>query len=242
MHKAALLPVSIAALTLLFGTSCKKDEPMQILDLGYGYFPTDTGRWVEYEVDSTWYDELNGVNGHVNYRLREVIAENFTDPEGRPAQRVKRYVQDSLGVWNTRDVWWQTRDNYAAEKTEENLRRLKMSFPVSLGRYWDVNIYNPDANEVYPNEPQEIEVGYHDIGDPWSVNGMSFDSTVTVDSDYPNNLVDTLIWQERYAKHVGMIEKFYQRSKTDIQYPQGLPPIISTLGMRLRMTVVAHGG
>ena len=209
--------------------SCKKDTT-QPVDLGYEYFPTGLGKWIEYQVDSTWYDEFNSIAGTVSYRMRETIFENFTDPEGRTAQRIRRQVLDTAGVWHTRDIWWQVRDNHAAEKTEENLRRLKLSYPVGLNRYWNANIYNTD---------EELELTYGDLNTPFSVNGMSFDSTVTVESTYFNNIIDTISFNERWAKHVGMVQKKWIRSNSQWD---SLIGEFRTTGWTLRMTAVAYGG
>jgi hypothetical protein len=206
--------------------ACKKDKTMPV-DIGYAYFPTTIGQWVEYQVDSSWYDEANLISGNKSFRLREEIFENFTDPEGRAAQRIRRSVLDSVGNWHTRDIWWQTRDNFAAEKTEENLRRLKLSFPVGANRYWNMNAYNT---------AQEVDVTYQQIHTAWSDQGLSYDSTVVVKSTYFNNLIDTLIFEERYAKNVGMISQRWIDSNT--QYPGGFP---ETKGWRMTMTAVAYG-
>ena len=222
MKARALFLIGAAAVM----SSCKKEDTLPV-DLGLGYFPTAIGHWVEYQVDSSWYDEVNFLSGSVSYRLREEIFEHFTDPEGRPAQRVRRSVQDSTGAWRIRDIWWQTRDNFAAEKTEENLRRLKLSFPVGPNRYWNTNVYNTTG---------EMELTYQQINTAWSGGGLSYDSTVVAKSTYFNNLIDTLLFEERGAKQVGMVQKRWTDSNT--QYPGGSPV---TKGWTLRMTAVAYG-
>ena len=115
-------PLLFALGTMVLFVACKKEE-VEEPDLGHGYFPTDVGTWVEYKVDSLWRDEPSGVLDSVSYRLLERIEEHYTDLEGRPCQRIHRYVQDATGAWVVRDVWTSTVDTYAAEKTEENYRR-----------------------------------------------------------------------------------------------------------------------
>lgn len=226
-----LITLVLATMTM----SCKKDKTAPV-DLGLAYFPIDTGRWVEYQVDSVWYDEAFGLSGSLSYLLREEIFEEFSDPAGRPAQRIRRRVWvDSLNSWRTRDIWWQTRDNFAAEKTEENLRRLKLTFPMSTGKFWNANIYN--------TQQEAMDLTYDQVHVPWSSGSLGFDSTTTVRGTYFNNLVDTLIFQERYAKHVGLVYKFWHDSKTDYHYPPPPdPPVITTRGWRITMQVVAYGG
>lgn len=218
-----LVDITPACAAMLLICGCSKDETAPV-DLGYAYFPTDTGRWIEYQVDSAWYIEPFGQYGSVSYRLRETILEDFTDPEGRPAQRIRRAVwDDSLGIWRNRDIWWQVKDSHHAEKTEENLRRLKLAFPVRTGTYWNANVYNT---------LEDMEVTYEEIGVPWSANGLTYDSTVTVEGTYFNNPIDTIMFEERYAKHVGMVSKHWIRSNTQS---------LGTTGWRLDMTAVAFG-
>lgn len=225
MKPSTLLPC--LALSALF-PACSKDKTEPV-DLGLEYFPKNVGHWVEYQVDSSWYNEGDAIYGSRSYRLRETIFEEFTDPEGRPAQRIRRSVQDSTGAWYTKDIWWQTRDNYYAERSEENLRRLKLSFPVKGNRYWNTNVYNT---------AEERELTYGELHVPALVDGTSFDSTITVESTYFNNIIDTLMLEERWAKHVGMVSRFQVESGS--QYDTSLNTWLTT-GWRVKMTAVAYG-
>ncbi len=229
MNMRLLRPFGAAAVLGLVLIGCSKDTTEPV-DLGFDYFPTQVGKWVEYQVDSTWYDEFNSISGTVSYRVRETVFEDFTDPEGRPAQRIRREVQDTAGVWHTHDIWWQVRTASAAEKTEENMRRLKLSFPAGPNRYWNANVYNTG---------EELELTFGDLHLPYSVNGMDFDSTLTVKSTYFNNIIDTISFNERYAKHVGLVRKRWVRSNSqwDVPLQQFL-----TRGWTLNMVAVAHGG
>lgn len=104
---------------------------------------------------------------------------DFTDPEGRPAQRLIRFKQDSAsGNWMPKDVWWQVRGTTQAERSEENQRRIKLIFPPRTGQYWNTNALNTE---------REYELTYLEVDVPWSINGMSFDSTLLVKTTYPNN-------------------------------------------------------
>lgn len=204
--KKAIPPLALAVTALLWMSGCKKDEAPQPVDLGHAYFPTDTGRWVDFAVDTVWRNDLNGVTDSLHYNLREKITEDFTDPEGRPAQRLIRYRQDSAtGTWIPKDVWWQTRTNTQAERAEENQRRIKLIFPPRTGQYWNTNALNTD---------REYELTYVEVDVPWSINGMSFDSTLLVKTTYPNNLVVSNTYYERYAKHIGLIYRQVDSTNT----------------------------
>lgn len=208
--------------TVLVLTSCTKDEEPAV-DLGYGYYPTVIGSWVEYQVDSVYREDAADRYDSVSYRLRQTIESAYLDAEGRQAYRVQRAVRDSAGNWVVRDVWTTAANGITAELTEENKRRQKLSFPVRLGREWDVNVYNTD---------RELEVGYTEVDAPWSVNGMSFERTALVVNTVPANVVERRDWLERYAHGIGLVQKRWV--ETDTQGGQ-------VRGFFLYMTAVAYG-
>lgn len=203
MNKA-LLPFSLIALISV--VSCKKDEAPPPIDMGYAYFPVDTGRWIQYQVDSAWQNDLTGVTGSISYPVREKVTQDFTDPEGRAAQYLIRYYQDTVTQsWVPHDVWWQVRGTTQAERAEEDQRRLKLIFPPRTGQYWDTNILNTGS---------PYELTYEEVDVPWSINGMSFDSTLLVKTTYPNNAVVARTYYERYAKHIGLVYRQVDSTNT----------------------------
>lgn len=219
-------------------TACKKEEAADPVDLGYDYFPTKVGSWIEYQVDSMWRDDPLGIWDSVSYPLLERIHENYTDPEGRPSQRVLRYVRDVQDNWVVRDVWTRTLTTAAAEMTEENKRRLKLSFPVRNARTWDINVYNTD---------DDLTVAFREVDQPLQLGNLAFESTVLVKNTVPPNFIDKRNFEERYARGVGMVSKYWEETNTQTIYPPPTPPdpdpdpIISVKGWRLNMVAVAYG-
>jgi hypothetical protein len=229
MHRTTRTLCALMVIAVSFA-ACKKDEDAGPPDLGFGYFPTQVGTWVEYRVDSAWRDDALSVRDTITYQLRERITEHFTDAEGRPCQRITRYVQDEEGEWVVRDIWSSTKSNTAVEKTEENIRRLKLSFPTREGRAWDMNVYNT---------VDDLEVAFRDVDEPWSTGGLSFDSTLIVRNTVGPNPIIKRNFEERYAKNVGMVQKYWE--ETESQYSNTSPPVLQVKGFRLDMVVTAHG-
>lgn len=193
-----ILPTLLAIAAIGTFSACSKDEPAEV-DLGHDYFPQNIGHWIEYQVDSMRVRLIENQNmldtTLYSYPLREVLVENIIDAEGRPAQRVIRYMLDPNGTWLAKDVWWQTRDNVRAERSEENLRRIKLIFPPRVGTEWNTNATNVE---------DEFGLEYDEVDQPFSVNGLSFEKTVSVVSTFQNNIIETRNYLERYAKGVGM--------------------------------------
>lgn len=220
-------------------SGCKDDEIVPT-DLGYGYWPTNTGHWVEYEVDSAWVDERNDQNirYEAHYNVREVIDSQYVDPQGRLAQRIERLIEDSVAGWIVRDVWTQTRDNTTAEKTEENLRKLKLAFPVRSYQTWNAHVYIGDDGLDFTTD-DEMDMEYGDIDVAWSNGILSFDSTCTVESTYETNIVVTKMLKERYAKNVGMVEKVWMEYNKQFDTLPSDP--VDSTGFTLTMKAVAYG-
>lgn len=200
--------------------ACTKDEAPTV-DLGYGYYPTVIGSWVEYQVDSVYREDAVSRYDSVSYRLRQTIESAYLDAEGRQAFRVERAVLDTAGNWAIRDIWTTTANGITAELMEENKRRQKLSFPVRLAREWDVNVYNTD---------REMEVSYSEVDVPWSVNGLSFERTALVQNILPANAVERRDWQERYAHGVGMVYKHWVETNTQSGQVTGFVLTMTAVG------------
>lgn len=233
MHHTTRTLCFLAAAMAVF-SACKKEEAPEPRDLGYGYYPKAVGSWVEYQVDSTWRDDALTIRDTVSYLLREKITEHYTDPEGRPCQRIARYVLNDANEWVVRDIWTSTVTATGVEKTEENERRLKLIFAVEEGDSWDINVFNTVG---------KLEVAYRDVDEPWQTGSMTFDSTLIVRNTVGPNQVEKRNFEERYAKNVGLVEKYWEESNS--QYVQLAPPpaapVLQVKGFRLDMVVTAYG-
>jgi hypothetical protein len=217
---------SILLISIAVVSGCKKEDAPLAEDFGYNYFPDKVGIWVEYQVDSVWRDDTFNVLDSVSYRLKQVVAAHYTDPGGRPAMRIERFklVEDE---WVIRDVWSAVRSTSALEVTEENVRRLKLSFPVREGRAWNANVYNTEG---------ELEVAASEVGSGHQVNDLSFASTVAVRSTVPANPLTSRDLYERYASGVGMIEHHWFHRTVPNFEPDA--PVVS---VRYDMKAVAYG-
>lgn len=197
--KKVLAPFLV--MMLLLTLACKKEKKAEAVDLGYTYFPTEIGQYVIYQVDSISYNDFfNPVKiDTTHFQLKELVQSHFTDNEGRESDRLERYVRknDSL-PWVLRDVWYQTRTSTKAEKVEENVRFVKLIFPVQVNQKWNGNAFNPIGNYEYEYKTVDVKK---------TVNKISFDSTLTVNQILDSNLIEKKYQLEIYAKNVGMIYK-----------------------------------
>jgi hypothetical protein len=196
--------------------SCKKD-PGAVVDLGYNYFPEEAGRYVIYNVDSIFYKDnyYPAKKDSFKFQIKEKVQSIFTDNEGRPTMRLERYIKYynpavpySAMNWTLRNVWVQNKTARTAEKVEENLRYIKLLFPVDLEKEWNGNAYNTLEEENY---------SYNFIDKERTIGNIHFDSVLQVDQHNETNLVLQNIHEEKYARNVGLIYKRVIDVKS--QYP-----------------------
>ena len=134
-----------------------------------------------------------------HYEVLEQIDSSFIDGSGRSAQVLKRYHRLTDGdPWNLTSVWTQTLTVSAAYRFEDNITFHKLAFPISENTTWDGNDMNTLDEELY---------AYEDYHVSRSVNGMAFDSTLSVLQRDDNNFVERVYGQEIYANGVGLIRR-----------------------------------
>jgi hypothetical protein len=187
--------------------SCKKDSSTTV-DVGYDYFPIKTGAYIIYDVDSTYYDDFYVPSKATNnkFLLKEKIQSIFNDNLNRPTARLERYVKyydsivsyDSI-PWTLKDVWVENLTAFTAEKVEENVRFVRLVFPVQLNKSWNANSQN------FLNEQ---DFTYNSVDVAANIGGIKFDSVLqTVYDDGGGILTSRNYFTEKYARRVGLIYK-----------------------------------
>lgn len=186
-------------------------EEVQTLPyMGYDYFPDTTGHYVIYRVDSIWTDDAFNRKDTFIFKLKERIESKFLDNENRMSQRLERFKTDTNldFVFNDiSDVWYATLTAARAEKIEENVRYVKLIFPVENDKTWNGNAFNTE-------EDFGTEYKFLKVHEPFTdtLTGFHFDSTVTVLQIDWQPLFDYRIHVvEVYAKNIGLVYKYYYK-------------------------------
>jgi hypothetical protein len=186
----------ILALLCMLGllSGCTRDT-VPLLEAGNGYFPLETGRYLEYEITETRY-ALARAPEVLTYRLRETIGEKYTDSRGQDVYRVERAIRIG-NIWRPDSIQsaWLTRDR--AFRSENGLTIVKLEFPVQLGKTWDGNRYNTLGEHIY--EMTELDI-------PYQVGAQKFDQVLTVVHQNDSTLLSLRRKQEKYAEGIGLIE------------------------------------
>lgn len=180
-------------------SSCKEDQHAVPVEMGYTYFPVNIGHTIVYNFDSVFIDTKVGMNETLHYQLKEYVESVFNDNTGRPTQRIERYVRATdTATWKIKNVFAATLTRSAAERVEDNQRYIKLIFPVKQNDTWKGNSYTTQADWEYE---------YTSVDERLTLNGTTFDSTLTVVHVNEVNLIEKNYSIEKYARHVGLIYK-----------------------------------
>lgn len=193
------------------------EEVQPIPEEGRDYFPTQLGTWVEFECDSIWQDAPVNVRDTFRFYRRDLIESNIVSTRDTLIQRIERYKKAGIAdTWTLKDVWFQSKSLTSAERVEENIRFVKLKFPLSEGLRWDGNLFNFEDAWNYKVTK---------LHQPFDINGLHFDSTVTIEQIDSVNLVQRLYGKEVWAKHVGLVYKKYVKYQV---FPGGQDSVLGT--------------
>lgn len=225
----------LMVLPVLLGlVSCKDDEVIPGKgDLYTSYFLLEQGYWIEYDADSIVHLETDDIfyldTAIVNYsfQIREEIDSSFTDAEGQKAWRISRYRRENAAQpWTFMNLWTARLNNSSAQRVEDNIRFIRLSFPISGRTRWNGNAYNNFVPEEY---------SYEDIHAPYAMNGLAFDSSVKVMQNEFVSSINRINKYEVYAKNVGMVHKVLDSLRT-VNLPGGVVLTLNGFEYRLRAT------
>ncbi|MDG2504533.1 MAG: hypothetical protein P8M87_00125 [Crocinitomicaceae bacterium] len=188
---------------MIFVSSCEKDSASMDTNLYFSYFPMESGTYVDYEVVEIQHDVNAAVTSDTSsYFLRTVIGDTVTDNQGRLSRKFIRKKRDSNNdIWEISDVWTTIIDQNRVEVVEENKRKVWLVLPPLSTTIWDLNAYN-----MLPN----VSCNYEGIHDSFEMNGLQFDSVLTVEQENVLNLISFRRKYAQYANHVGLVNWYYK--------------------------------
>ncbi|MCC7246411.1 MAG: hypothetical protein IT269_12080 [Saprospiraceae bacterium] len=182
----------------------------------WDYFPLRIGQQTTWRVDSIVYDFATGggtVRDSSVTFVQEIVSDTLRDQTGE-----LNYVIDRFERLNDSAPWQFVRRETAvrnasqAIRTEQNLRFLKLIFPMTRRSEWNGNIWIDVNREIEiagerirPFVNWQYEVDSIDVAA--TVGAFQFDSTLLVTEVNESNIIERRLSQTRYAKGVGMVER-----------------------------------
>lgn len=197
-----------ALVLLTISNGCKKDSDLPNENMGYNYFAYEPGNYFIYDVDSTYFDDFYDTVFNYSFKIKEYYESYFYDSQGRLSIRIERwYKWSDTTNWVLKDVWYSCLTPSFAERIEENVRIVKLVFPVRNHTEWDLNAFN-----IYDREYYEYETPDESM----SIGTFNFDSTVIVTHTPTPSLIESVNKTEIYARNVGLVYKYFLDISTDI--------------------------
>ncbi len=246
----------IALVATLMAFSCKKQTGTVGSAAVEDYLSLETGKYIEYRLDSTVYVHFGQQDTVISYYARDVVEGMATDNTGQPAYRVVRYLRNWTGTtesdYRPALTYYITPSRESIEVIENNLRYQKLRLPVTEGYSWRGNSFLPATPFYYlyqfsNDEDMDMwQYTYQDVNLPLEVAENIYDSTVTVlqvaDSsnvpiEFPAGLAYRNYWIEQYAKNIGLIYK--EVVMWEYQPPNGGNPGFRS-GFGLKMQIIGH--
>jgi len=214
------LVVTIIFLSTVY--SCKKEKEPAVVDMGYNYFPGKQGDYIVYDVDSFFYNDFTKHIDTFKFQLKEKIESIFMDNEHRPTMRIERFVRFydpkkpySSIPWKLNNVWTANQIAGMAEKVEENVRFIKLVFPIVAKTSWNGNAKNNLAPLNYT---------YASVDLPATIGDTHFDSVLQVTQQDALTVISKKYYIEKYAKNFGMVYKHVidVESQPDSSWPDSV--------------------
>lgn len=212
--KAYDMRLSLLVVMLALLLACKKDETSAYL-IPEGYYPHEISyQWV-YKMDSTTFDvSAQGVvkKQTISY-IRESILDTFTDGTGTLAYIIGRENSPNPdGPWNTagQDILQITPGGI--EKVENNLRFLKLKFPIRTGYTWNGTQYIDTRQKIIiEGEPLELYKNwlstYLEIDGERRLDNSEYAHVLTLQLADSESKIELREGFEQYAHEVGLIYK-----------------------------------
>lgn len=189
------LPIALLMFSgILAGTGCGKETEIYEEQTDFSYFPLSEGAYFIYKYDSVWVDCVAGRRDTFHWEYKEEMDSFYTDASGKQAMLLKVYRRNAgSGQWGQPRIYSLQLDGMRAMRIEENVRYIKLQFPLAQGKEWDGNLYNTlDWGSMYK---------ITELHTPWG----GFDSTVHVVQKDQQNLLERKLFTERYASGVGLV-------------------------------------
>ena len=209
MHKSIYI-----SFLLLLAIACKKESFQEERDFGYAYQPKEIGYWMEYAVDSFYFNDVTvpSTIDTTRYFIREVYDTTFVNASNEENIRVELYKKYNLNDgWQIDQVGSVHFNENNFQRYFNDIRIVNLTFPVKINQEWAGHVYLDVANEptleYLDDTKYDWSYEYTLVDEPENIGTFNFDSCVTVIQIDDENLFEKKYSKEIYAKNVGMVSK-----------------------------------
>ena len=196
---------------LFFFLACAKTEKdSHQTEMGYDYFPVVVGQYRVYAVDSIIFNN-SGAPDTLSGQIKETIVEKLGEGNSLKYRVLREFRASPNQAWQPNTVWWIVKEDNRIIQTEENLKFIKLVFPVKVNTDWDGNAFFDDRTIVKVGSEnleffKEWDYQIKNIGAE-SVNGIAYDDVVTVEEANFETSIELRSSTAKYAKGIGLVER-----------------------------------
>jgi hypothetical protein len=212
MYKRNLILILLSSLLVACSDSKSGEDSV---DLGYNYFPTQVGATWIYKVDSLVYDDNSGQTtiDTFTFEYKEQITGNFIDVSGETGQYISRYVRyNDTVLWIPLNQATQIRTALNAQRVQENIRYVKLVFPLEKNKKWNGNLYNALGAEQYT-------FSYTD--NSLTLGSTNYPLTSKVLQQNEVNAIEEIVRYEIYARNIGLVYALSDSINTQVSGSRG---------------------
>lgn len=195
--------------------ACEEEPDPSPTDLGYNYYPLEVGKFRLYELDSIVFDP-GGSGTLVDTsmgQLREEIVELFEDAAGDTVYRVERSYRRETGTpFQVIKVYTEQLDRQRQQlvRQEDNLRFVKMVFPVRENRSWDGNVnFDEQINVLVAGESVQMfkswDYRFERTALDSTIAGIDYADLVHLELANSENVIENRQADEYYAPGIGLV-------------------------------------
>ncbi len=198
---------------ILLAGSCTKNETITSSSLGYSYFPLDSG-WVKiYAVDSIAFDDNNQSVDTFHFLLKERFLGKIIGIEGESYREIERSVQtDTNNIWEPRNSYFVSKTNNNIQFFDENIRVVKLVFPIGNVLSWNGNQYNNLGRKTF---------FLQNINKPFNNGDTTFGNCITVQEALANNAIEEILVKSIYQDGIGLVDATNNYVNTQIAGKSG---------------------
>ncbi len=204
--------------------SCSRDNSRPVTLAGNEYYPLALGKYIVYDVDSIYWDDVLKEEIPVRWQFRYDFVDTFRNDEGNLTFTVDvRKRKASTTAYTSEDVIHITPFDDRIEFKYNYLQYIVFRMPVDNTIHWNPLTYiliDPENVNRYPEFASSAwDAHYENIGAPYNNEIFHFDQTVTVNniddaagnpSADTTNVAHKYYSKEIYAKGVGMVYKQFE--------------------------------
>ncbi len=191
----------LVVFVLLLGaiTACKKSAPTNnSINLGYSFFPIDSGIVKYYAVDSIAYSDITHSSDTFHFILKEEFAGLISGQTFQYHREILRSVRtDTSQNWHARTSVFVIVNSNNLEWLEDNIRQVKLAFPIGNVLSWNGNQSNNLGRKTFLL--QNIHQAFNN-GD------TEFNDCVAVQESLANNAIEEILIKSVYSNGIGLID------------------------------------